>query len=100
MEGIMVYFSCNRRRIFWHRRGYIGVSHQCGLTWGIYIRLPFIAPYGWGIYGPSFRDAGSPQSVFVCDLFQPETYAVGMDELILGCVFRYLYPFVFDWGVE
>ena len=49
------------------------------------------------------RLSGAPvrrNIISVCELFQPEAYAVGMDEFVLGCVFRYLCPFVFDGCVE
>ena len=89
-----------RRKKIWYWCWHIGVSDQCYFAWRIYIGLPFVAACGGWIYGSPFRCAGSPESIWVCKLFQQEAYVVGMDEFILGCVFRYLCPFVFHGGVE
>ena len=62
--------------------------------------MSFVTSYGWRIHGSTFRSSNSQKGLLVCKLLQPETYAVGVDEFILGCIFGYLCPFVFHGDMD
>src|SRR5258705_346193 len=71
------------------------VDHPLGSR-RVHVELPLAPASCRGRLRPALEDARASENLQLCELPQSQAYAVGVDEPVLGCVFRHLRSPLFD----